>query len=235
MVPRLRTWGSPIWRGGLREQRAASVDDRASRRSGRSVRAAPMATSPPSLADVAEARHPPDVDQRPRLARGEASSAAAGCARRRAAWRSSPSSRSSSSASSTRRRSVVVERAGIMPLLPPLAAWIARQTFSGVERHVDVLHAERAQRVETALTTAGVEPIVPASPTPLTPSGFTGVGVTVLVELEVGSIVGPRHGVVHQRAGEELAVLVVDAPPRAAPGRCPGRCRRGPGRRRSSG
>src|SRR2546427_10272854 len=31
----------------------------------------------------------------------------------------------------------------------------------------------------TAFTTAGVEPIVPASPTPLTPSGFTGDGVTV--------------------------------------------------------
>src|SRR3989454_5773787 len=31
----------------------------------------------------------------------------------------------------------------------------------------------------TAFTTAGVDPIVPASPTPLTPSGFTGDGVTV--------------------------------------------------------
>src|SRR5207245_8575472 len=31
----------------------------------------------------------------------------------------------------------------------------------------------------TALTTAGVDPIVPASPTPLTPNGFTGDGVIV--------------------------------------------------------
>src|SRR5262245_14112729 len=30
-----------------------------------------------------------------------------------------------------------------------------------------------------ALTTAGVDPIVPASPTPLMPKGFTGDGVTV--------------------------------------------------------
>src|SRR5215813_9732870 len=30
-----------------------------------------------------------------------------------------------------------------------------------------------------AFTIAGVAPIVPASPTPLTPSGFTGVGVSV--------------------------------------------------------
>ena len=32
----------------------------------------------------------------------------------------------------------------------------------------------------TALAMAGVAPIVPASPAPLTPSGFTGDGVTVL-------------------------------------------------------
>ena len=31
----------------------------------------------------------------------------------------------------------------------------------------------------TALTTAGVEPIVAASPMPLAPSGLNGVGVTV--------------------------------------------------------
>src|ERR1051326_1035282 len=31
----------------------------------------------------------------------------------------------------------------------------------------------------TALTIAGVAPIVPASPTPFTPSGFTGEGVSV--------------------------------------------------------
>src|SRR5215813_9751349 len=31
----------------------------------------------------------------------------------------------------------------------------------------------------TAFTTAGVDPMVPASPTPLTPSGLTGDGVTV--------------------------------------------------------
>ena len=31
----------------------------------------------------------------------------------------------------------------------------------------------------TALMTAGVEAIVPVSPTPLTPSGFVGLGVTV--------------------------------------------------------
>jgi len=54
------------------------------------------------------------------------------------------------------------------------------------QRHVNVLHAERRERVHhgesastTELTTAGEQPIVPASPTPLTPSGFTGDGVHV--------------------------------------------------------
>src|SRR5262249_19327829 len=37
-----------------------------------------------------------------------------------------------------------------------------------------------------AFTTAGVEPIVPASPTPLIPIGFTGDGVTVRSSSSVG-------------------------------------------------
>ncbi len=34
--------------------------------------------------------------------------------------------------------------------------------------------------------TAGVEPIVPASPMPLTPSGLVGLGVTVWSSLKLG-------------------------------------------------
>jgi len=61
---------------------------------------------------------------------------------------------------------------------------IAAQSFSGLKRHIDVNHAERRERVDsTALATAGVEPIVPASPIPLTPSGFTVVGVNGVIEL----------------------------------------------------
>ena len=56
---------------------------------------------------------------------------------------------------------------------------MTRQIFSGVagmSRWV-MPNGERAST--TALTTAGVEPMVPASPMPLAPSGLRGVGVTV--------------------------------------------------------
>ena len=36
----------------------------------------------------------------------------------------------------------------------------------------------------TAFCTAGVAPIVPASPMPLTPSGLTSVGVSMVTQLE---------------------------------------------------
>ena len=38
-----------------------------------------------------------------------------------------------------------------------------------------------------ALMTVGAEPIVPASPMPLTPSGLVGLGVTVWSSLKLGS------------------------------------------------
>ena len=47
------------------------------------------------------------------------------------------------------------------------------------ERHVEVLDAERRERVTTAFTTAWVEAMVPASPMPLAPCGVCGAGVTV--------------------------------------------------------
>ncbi len=60
----------------------------------------------------------------------------------------------------------------------------------------------------TALATAGVEPIVAASPMPLAPSGLRGRGGGV-VGLEHRETVGLRDGVVDQGAGEQLAVVVV--------------------------
>ena len=39
----------------------------------------------------------------------------------------------------------------------------------------------------TAFCTAGVAPIVPASPMPLTPSGLTGVGVSLVSSSKLGS------------------------------------------------
>ena len=58
----------------------------------------------------------------------------------------------------------------------------------------------------TALATAGSAPVVPASPAPFTPSGLQGRH-RVVVQLDAGQDPGTRHGVVHERAGEELAVL----------------------------
>ncbi len=62
----------------------------------------------------------------------------------------------------------------------------------------------------TALTTAGVEPMVAASPMPLAPSGLNGDGRHGLVRHEERQILRARDRVVHQRAGDELAVRAVD-------------------------
>ena len=52
--------------------------------------------------------------------------------------------------------------------------------------------------------------MVPASPTPLTPSGFTGDGVMVWPLSIHGMIAGLRQRVIHQLAGNQLAVVVID-------------------------
>ena len=49
----------------------------------------------------------------------------------------------------------------------------------GRQRHLDRLDAERLQRVDHGVVDRAVDAIVPASPMPLTPSGWCGDGVTV--------------------------------------------------------
>ena len=61
-----------------------------------------------------------------------------------------------------------------------------------------------------ALMTAAGAAIAPASPQPLMPSGLDGHLVDGRVDLERRQIIGARHAVVHERAGHELAVLVID-------------------------
>src|SRR5436309_12506276 len=56
---------------------------------------------------------------------------------------------------------------------------IARQIFSGLSGISRWRTPKGASASITAFTMAGVEAIVPASPTPFTPSGFTGVRVSV--------------------------------------------------------
>ncbi len=60
---------------------------------------------------------------------------------------------------------------------PP--CWIRFQIFSGVIGMSICRTPNGLSASTTELTTAGEAPMVPASPTPLTPSGFTGDGVTV--------------------------------------------------------
>ena len=54
-----------------------------------------------------------------------------------------------------------------------------RHSFSGRSIMSMCLTPNSLSASTTAVTTLGVEPSVPASPQPLAPSGFTGVGVTV--------------------------------------------------------
>ena len=61
----------------------------------------------------------------------------------------------------------------------------------------------------TPLTIAGVEAMVPASPTPLTPSGFVVDGVSVRSVVKLGRSDGRGQGVVDERAVDQRALLVV--------------------------
>src|SRR5690242_6565379 len=62
---------------------------------------------------------------------------------------------------------------------PPCAVWMARHTRSGVHGIVMSLIPSGRSASTIAFTTAGVEAMVPASPTPLTPSRFE-AGLSVL-------------------------------------------------------
>src|ERR1044071_5686867 len=62
------------------------------------------------------------------------------------------------------------------------------QIFCGVSGMSMWLMPNGASASTTALTIAGVDPIVPASPMPLMPSGFTGVGVSVRAKLKCGKL-----------------------------------------------
>ena len=57
--------------------------------------------------------------------------------------------------------------------------------------------------------TAGGEAMVPASPMPLTPSGFVGLGVQVLWSSKLRQLGRARHHVARHGALPEVALLVV--------------------------
>src|SRR5690606_30478814 len=69
----------------------------------------------------------------------------------------------------------------------PRASLIAFHTRSGVAG-ISMWRTPRWDRASTtAFCTAGVAPIVPASPMPLTPSGLTSVGVSMVSSSKLGS------------------------------------------------
>src|SRR5262245_54610331 len=65
------------------------------------------------------------------------------------------------------------------PLLLPGAVWIAAHSFDAVYG-ISIWSMPRGASASiTALAIAGGAPLQPASPTPLTPRGWNGFGVTV--------------------------------------------------------
>src|SRR5215813_13188676 len=74
------------------------------------------------------------------------------------------------------------------------AAWIAFHTRSGVVG-MSMCRTPRWETASmTAFCTAGVAPIVPASPMPLTPSGLYVVSVTISTSSKLGSSVAVTMG-----------------------------------------
>ena len=92
-----------------------------------------------------------------------------------------------------------------------VASWIARHTRSG-EAGLPTSVTPRCESASTtALTTAGGEAIVPASPMPFTPSGFVVDGVScALSVIDRGDLDRRRHQVLRHRRRDQVAALVVD-------------------------
>ena len=85
-----------------------------------------------------------------------------------------------------------------------------RHSFSG-RSIMSMCFTPNSLSASTAAETMhGVEPSVPASPTPFAPSGLHRRRRHRAVELEAREVGGARHRVVHERSGQELTVFVVD-------------------------
>ncbi len=93
---------------------------------------------------------------------------------------------------------------------PARASWTARHTRSGVHGRSTCRTPSGRSASTTAFCTAGVDPTVADSPMPFAPSGFSGVGVSVLAVSNVEQVGRARHPVVGERGGERLAVGVED-------------------------
>lgn len=85
-----------------------------------------------------------------------------------------------------------------------LASWVARHRRAGVAAMSKRRMPSGVSASLTALVTAGSAPTVPASPTPLMPSGSVLAG-PVAGDSEQQQILGARRAVIRGRAGEKLA------------------------------
>ena len=90
-----------------------------------------------------------------------------------------------SSTSAVMSLPLTVRSPSLVPRL--LCSLIAVQTRSGVVGMSMCRTPRCATASMTAFCTAGVAPIVPASPMPLTPSGFSVVGVSLATSSKLGS------------------------------------------------
>ena len=102
---------------------------------------------------------------------------------------------------------LVVERCGDHCF----ASWIARQTRSGVAGIWTSVTPRWDRASTTAFITAAPDAIVPVSPTPLTPSGFVGLGVVDESSSNDGSSTADGTRYVTRLAVCRLPVLVVAA------------------------
>ena len=90
-----------------------------------------------------------------------------------------------------------------------LASWIARQTRSGVSGMSICVMPYSDSASITALTMQTRLPAQPASPQPLVPSGLDLGGRGMVADFHQRNVFGARHRVIHERAGDRLAAVVV--------------------------
>ena len=112
------------------------------------------------------------------------------------------------------------------------ADWMACQTRSGVHGIWMSLTPSGRSASTMALTTAGVEAMRPASPTPLAPRCWSSTGETVLSVVKLMQVRGGRAACSRRTSPSRACPARRRPPPPTAPARRPGRCRRAPAPRR---
>src|SRR6185437_1150459 len=122
---------------------------------------------------------------------GAASSREAGCGRRPEAWHHPYAwpggTKHRPDFLRQRNQSLLESSSPPYAYAAPALRLMMRQTFSGLIGMSRWRTPNGASASTTAATIAGVAPMLPASPTPFTPMGFTGEGVSVLSSSNQGT------------------------------------------------